>query len=116
MSSMTELYLRPMTLLVTVPPVPLPFSRSGTDEWSPWPMQTPNLQAHTYEINVARTRLGAIIRKMLELQQKYGNGPMDVQYLNEARSLHAQYQQWLDTLEPDLRSCERASQQHILLQ
>lgn len=113
---MTGLYLRPMTLLVTVPPVPIPFPRIGTDEWSPWPMKTPNLQARTYDINAARTRLGVIIRMMLELQQKYEHTPMDVQYLNESQSLHERYQEWLDTLEPGLRFCERASQQHILLQ
>lgn len=116
MSSMTELYIRPMHLFVTVPPVPIPFPPIGRDEWSPWPAKTPNLQARTYEINAARTRLGAIIREMLELQQKYANAPMDVEYLSEAQSLHVRYQEWLNTLEPCLRSCERASQQHILLQ
>ncbi|KAI6808850.1 hypothetical protein KC340_g18296 [Hortaea werneckii] len=114
-ATMTELYIRPMHLLVTVPPVPMPVPPIVRDEWSPWPMRTPNLQAHTYEIQAARTRLGAIIREMLQLQRKCGNAPMDVEYLSEAQSLHVRYQEWLNTLEPCLRSCERASQQHILL-
>jgi hypothetical protein len=114
--STVELYVRPSTLLLSVPPVPRPCLRVGTDEWSPWPMTRPRLSAHTDEIMVARAKLDLIIRDMLELQQKLGNTRIDESYLRASQSLHRRYKDWMESLEYGLQSCEIASQQHILLQ
>lgn len=111
MTSLVELYVRPSTLLLTTPPVPLPSLRVGSkDEWSPWPMTTLKLPARTDELNMARAKLGILVREMLELQQT-----VDEQYLTKAQSLHQRYQDWCDSLEYGLQSTDFASQQHILL-
>lgn len=115
-SSTIELYVRPSILQLTTPPVQMPSLRAGADEWSPWPMTRPNFAAHTDELNVARSRLGNIIRDMLELQRQHGAGAIDESYLGATQSLHRRYQDWLESLEYGLESCTSAPQQHILLQ
>jgi hypothetical protein len=116
MISTVELYVRPSALLLTVPPVPTPCLRVGTDEWSPWPMVRPKLPAYTDEIIVARARLNVVVRDMLQLQQELGTGLIDESYLQASQLLHGRYQDWMSSLEHRLQSCEIASQQHILLQ
>lgn len=116
MYSLVELYVRPSTLLLTTPPVPLPSLRVGVDKWSPWPMTTVKLQARTDDLNMARAELGVIIREMLEFQQKHGAAAINEQYINAAHSLHTRYQDWKSSLKHGLQSCDFASQQHILLQ
>lgn len=113
---MVELYVRPSVLLLTVPPVPIPPSRVSMDEWSSWPMTRPKVLARTYDLNVARANLGAIIRDMLEFQKKHGAAAMGPDYLDAAQAIYAQYRDWMGSLEPRLQSCELASQQHLLLQ
>jgi hypothetical protein len=108
--------MRPSTLLLTLPPVPPPYLRVGTDEWSPWPMTQLKLAAHTDEIGAANVQLDAIIRDMLNLQREVGSADIDESYLQASLSLHRRYQHWMDSLEYGLQSCGIASQQHILLQ
>lgn len=79
-------------------------------------MTTVKLQARTDELNIARAELGVIMRDMLELQQKHGTAAMVAQYTNAAQLLHTRYQDWIGSLQRGLKSCEVASQQHILLQ
>jgi len=116
MSSMVELYVRPSTLLLKEPPVSMPAFGAGTDEWSPWPMKRPRILARTNKLNVARARLGVIIRDMLELQQKHGTTALKTQYLSGASAIYARFQDWMHSLEHKLQSCELATQQLILLQ
>jgi len=114
--SNVELYVRPSTLLLSEPPVPMPSSRDSTDEWSPWPVTRPKVLAQTDKLNMARARLGVIIRDMLELQRRHGAVAMDTEYLDAAQTMYARYQDWMNFLEPTIQTCELASQQHILLQ
>lgn len=65
---------------------------------------------------MARAQLGMIVRDMLELQRKQGSAAMDEQYLDAAIALHQRYQEWMDSLDFGLQSCELVSQQHIMLQ
>lgn len=116
MYSLVELYVRPSTLLLTTPPLPLPSLRVGVDEWSPWPMTTVKLQARTDDLNMARAKLGIIMRDMLEFQQKHEAAAMNEQYMTAVHSLHIRYQDWMSSLKHGLQSCDVASQQHILLQ
>lgn len=85
------------------------------DEWSPWPMTRPRLMAHTYESNIARARLWAIVRDMLDFQKKQGAAAMDTQYLDAVQAIYARYQDWMGSLDQRLRSRELVPQQHILL-
>jgi hypothetical protein len=80
-------------------------------------MTRPKLRARTCELELARARLGVIIRDMLELQKKHGAAAAgDRQYLEAAQAIHARYQDWMHSLEPWLRSCKIASQQQIITQ
>ena len=72
--------------------------------------------AQTYQLNLARAQLGVIMRDMLEVQRRHGTAAVDEQYLDVAQTMYARYQDWMNSLEPTLRSCELVSQQHILLQ
>lgn len=72
--------------------------------------------ARTYELDLARNRLWAIIRDMLEFQQKHGGAARDAQYLDAVQVLHARYQDWMSSLDPWLQSDKLVSQQQILTQ
>jgi len=96
--------------------MPMPPLGAGTDEWSPWPMTRPQILAHPDKLNIARARLGVIIRDMLELQKKHGTADLDPRYLSGALAMYARFQDWMHSLEQKLQSCELATQQHILLQ
>lgn len=89
--------------------------RVGKDDWSPWPLTRPNLTAHTDEIIMARAQLGVIMRDMAELQRKHGTTAMDKRYVNALTSMHRRYQDWMNSLEYGLQSCEFASQQLLLI-
>lgn len=89
--------------------------RVGKDDWSPWPLTRPNLPAHTDEIIMARAQLGVIMRDMAELQRKHGTTAMDKRYVNALTSMHRRYQDWMNSLEYGLQSCEFASQQLLLI-
>jgi len=79
-------------------------------------MARPKVKAHTYELDVARARLWAIIRDMLEVQRQHGAAAQDTQYLDAAKVLYSRYQDWMRSLDPWLQSCELTSQQQILTQ
>jgi hypothetical protein len=116
MTSIVEFYNRPSTLLLTVPPVPMPDMRAGMDVWTPWPMIRPNVKAHTYELDLARARLWAIIRDMLEFQSQHGAAVRDAKYLDAVEVLYSRYQAWMSSLVLSLRSSYLQSQQQILTQ
>jgi hypothetical protein len=79
-------------------------------------MTRPKVKAQTHQLNLARAQLGVIMRDMLELQRRHATAAVDEQYLDRAQTMYARYQDWMNSLESTLRSCELASQQHILLQ
>lgn len=114
-SSNMIFYVKTLPLLLTEPPVPVPAVGAGMDEWSPWPMTRPNLMARTYESNMARAQLWAIVRDMLDFQKKHGAPATDTQYLDAVQAIYARYQDWTSSLDQRLRSCELPPQQHILL-
>ena len=79
-------------------------------------MIRPNVKAHTYELDLARARLWAIIRDMLEFQSQHGAAVRDAKYLDAVEVLYSRYQAWMSSLDLSLRSSYLQSQQQILTQ